>query len=151
MSATADRPTAAYVATDVSPEMIAIAREGWLLEEVGYSARELRAMSPAELREAFEGAGSRLFSPGAGTPKLAEAPSIDRLLTEVCEGCLHHEVSSVDFDPDDAEEHEWLLPFLAIEDQALRQQEAVNLLADLMSWSLTTNEGVVRSMFGRIT
>lgn len=95
---------------------------GWLLEEVGYSARELRAMSPAELREAFEGAGSLLFSPGAGTPKLAEAPSIDRLLTEVCEGFLHHEVSSVEFDLDDTEEHEWLLPFFAIEDQALRQQ-----------------------------
>ena len=29
--------------------------------------------------------------------------------------------------------------------------QAVNLLADLMSWSLTTNESLVRSMFGTIT
>lgn len=29
--------------------------------------------------------------------------------------------------------------------------QAVNLLADLMAWSVTTNEGLVRSMFGRIT
>jgi hypothetical protein len=91
----------------------------WVADEVGFSVRELRAMSPTQLRRELEICSLRLFDRGAGTPKVAEASSIDRLLTEVCERELVDDVSDYELELEGASA--WQVPFFAIEDEELRE------------------------------
>jgi hypothetical protein len=98
-----------------------------LADEVGYPLAELRAMSARELRRTLDDVGCPLLTPTAGTPKLAQASSIDRLLAQVLERGLIDDVHASEA-TDQAllreigRGAEYLRPFLAIADLQLRRQ-----------------------------